>query len=404
MTRLKIGFIPLVDCAGLIAAEAMGFARDEGLTLELTRESSWATLRDKLAIGAIDAAHLLAPITVASKIAAGNPKPPIIAPMSLSMNGNAISVSRTLFDEMAATGGFESPHDLSGKAAALGRVIAERKASGRPRLTFAVVYPFSPHNYELRYLLAAAGVDPDRDVDIVVVPPPFVVDHLRSGLIDGFCVGAPWTSIGVAEGLTRVIAVKPQIWRYGPEKVLGVREVFANDNEDALLRLIRAARRGTAWADQHHNHPELTAILARPAVLDMAPEAIAATLSGRVPIDQGEDEPIDDYIVFDRYDATFPWQSHALWFYSQMVRWRQVEHTPERAALAAAAYRPDLYRRAFEGTDIAVPAVDAKVEGGPGQPPHSPAGGTLVMPREGFFDGRVFDPADIPGYVAGFSG
>ncbi|WMS43488.1 CmpA/NrtA family ABC transporter substrate-binding protein [Acuticoccus sp. MNP-M23] len=403
MTPVRIGFIPLIDCAGLVAAVGLGFADAEGLDVALTRETSWATLRDKLAVGAIDAAHLLAPIAVASKVGIGNPKPPFSALMSLSMNGNAISVSRALYGEMAESREFAAPDDLAGKGRAIAKVIAARKAAGAPRLTFAVVHPFSPHNYELRYVLGAAGIDPDEDVDLVVVPPPFVVDHLRGGLIDGFCVGAPWTSIGLQEGLTRVIAVKPQIWRFGPEKVLAVREDFAADREDVALRLIRAVKAGGAWADDPANRQRLAAMMAEPALLDMAADTIAGSLAGRVPLDDGPAETIADYVVFDRDGASFPWRSHALWFYSQMLRWGQVKHSAEAMRAAAGAYRPDLFRRAFAGTDVTLPGANAKVEGALAAP--QPAGSTtgrLVLPRDGFFDGRIFDPDDVAGYASAF--
>lgn len=404
MRPVRVGFIPLVDSAGLVVADALGFAREEGLALELTRENSWATLRDKLAIGAIDAAHLLAPITVASKIAAGNPKPPLVALMSLSMNGNAISVSRALFEEMRETAGFEGSDDLGGKAAALAAVIAQRALGGRARLTFAIVHPFSPHNYELRYFLGSAGVDPDQDVDLVVVPPPFVVDHLRGGLIDGFCVGAPWTSVGVDAGLTRVIATKSQIWRFAPEKVLGVREADLADGAEVAMMLIRAAKRALEWSDDPRNHKELARILAAPSILDIDAGTIMDSLLGRIPLDEGPADPLDDFIAFDRDGAAFPWRSHALWFYSQMVRWGQTTHTPERLQLAADAYRPDLYRAAFAGMDVALPATNAKMEGA------LDAAGTVgaiagqrVGDKHGFFDGRVFDPSDVPTYVESFT-
>ena len=404
MKRVRIGFIPLLDSAGLVAAVELGLARDEGLDVELTREMSWATLRDKLAVGVNDAAHLLAPISVASKVGIGNQKPPIVALMSLSMNGNAISVSRSLFDEMRQTGDVTGPDDLLGKGAALAKLIARRKASGGARLTFAVVHTFSPHNYELRYFLAAAGIDPDADVDLVVVPPPYVVDHLRDGLIDGFCVGAPWTTVGLQKELTRVIAAKPQIWRFGPEKVLAVREAFAAEHEDVALRLIRAVKAGGAWADDPANRSILAAMMSRQGILAMPEDAITNSLAGRVPIDDGAADPIADFIVFDRGGASFPWRSHALWFYSQMLRWGQATYSPEGMRAAADAYRPDLYRVAFQGTGVTMPGANAKVEGALDAPrPGGSTTGRLILPRDGFFDGRVFDPHDIEGYVAAFA-
>ncbi len=404
MRRVRIGFIPLLDSAGLVAATELGMARDEGLDVELSREMSWATLRDKLAVGVIDAAHLLAPIAVASKVGIGNPKPPLNALMSLSVNGNAISVSRPLFEDMRQTGELAGPDDLLAKGRALAAIIARRRAEGRPRLTFAIVHTFSPHNYELRYFLAAAGIDPDADVDLVVVPPPYVVDHLRNGLIDGFCVGAPWTTIGLREGLTRVIAVKPQIWRFGPEKVLAVREAFADEEEDVALRLIRCAKAGGEWADDPANRPALAEMMARRGILEMPQDAIADSLAGRVPIDDGAADPIADYIVFDRDAASFPWRSHALWFYSQMLRWGQATWSAEGMRLAAGAYRPDLYRLALQGTGATMPGANAKVEGAMDAPrPGGSTTGRLILPRDGFFDGRIFDPDDIAGYLEGFA-
>lgn len=400
MRPLRIGFIPLVDSAPLVVAHAVGFAREEGLSLELVREASWATLRDKLAIGVIDAAHLLAPIAVASKIGVGNPKPPFAAIMSLSMNGNAISLSRALFDEMRGHAPHVDRHDILAKARALAAVIAAREKRGAPRLTFAIVHPISPHNYELRYVLGAAGIDPDSDIDLVVVPPPYVVDHVRDGLIDGFCVGAPWTSLGVAENLVRVMAVKPQIWSFSPEKVLGVREGFLDDNEEVAHRLIRATTRAAAWCDDPQNRATLSTLLAAPEFLGVAAGLVEDVLAGLVPIDDGAPETIDDYIVFDRDGAGFPWRSHALWFYSQMVRWGQTTHSPERERLAAEAYRPDLYRAALMDFGVPLPASDAKIEG-TSQGVQSRSAGA-ARSRNSFFDGRVFDPSKVSAYIAGF--
>lgn len=404
MRTLRVGFIPLVDSAVVVAAARLGFAAAEGLSLRLEREASWATLRDKMTVGAVDCAHLLAPIPVASQLRIGNPKARMVAPFTLSLNGNAIAVSHALYAQMEATGLMGAPRDPAAKAAALAAVVAERARRKAPSLTFGMVHPFSAHNYELRYWLASGGIHPDRDVELVVIPPPFVVDAMRDGLIDGVCVGAPWTSLGVRRGLARVVVVKPDIWRVGPEKVLAVREDFAEVESETLDALLRALKRAAEWADAPQNRGELAALLADADVLDLDADLVENALAGQVAIGDGPPQTIENYLVFDRGAASFPWRSHALWFYSQMVRWGQAQLSDEGIAAAARAFRPDIYRRAFAGRDITLPAADAKVEGS--LLADSAAGSTtgrLVLKRDVFFDGRVFEPGDVAGYVASFA-
>jgi len=220
---MRIGFIPLVDAAALIIAVDKRFAADEGLAIELTREVSWSNVRDKLNIGVFDAAHLLAPLAIASSLGIGHVKVPLVAPFMLGLNGNAITVSPGLYDELAAAanGKLDDP-EVS--AQALGRVVAERRGRGAEPLTFGMTFPFSTHNYQIRFWMAAGGVDPDEDVRLVVLPPPYMVDSLASHQVDGFCVGAPWNSVAVKLGIGRIIhfgcdivARAPEkCWRYAP--------------------------------------------------------------------------------------------------------------------------------------------------------------------------------------------
>ncbi|GAB5374179.1 MAG: CmpA/NrtA family ABC transporter substrate-binding protein [Acuticoccus sp.] len=380
MSELRAGFIPLVDCAVLVVAARMGFARAEGLKLKLEREASWATLRDKLTVRAVDCAHLLAPVPVASQLRIGHPQAAMVAPFALSRNGNAISVSHRLHAEMAATGRMGAPRDAAAKAEALAEVVKARAGRGQDKLVLGMVHPFSGHNFELRYWLAAAGIHPDRDVELVVIPPPFIVDHLAQGLIDGFCVGAPWNVVGVRRGLARTIVVKPDIWRFGPEKVLAVREDFAAEDE-RLTPLMRSLKRAALWADDPANRAELAALLAAEDIIAIDAELIAATLAGAVPIDEDAVQPIADYMVFERDGTNVPRHDHALWFYAQMVRWGQAPLTAAGVAAARRAFRPDLFTAAFPGEAMA----DASRAVG------------------GFLDGNVFDPAAIDTYLAGLA-
>jgi len=375
--KLVVGFIPLLDCASLVVAAERGFAAEEGLDLRLVRETSWANIRDRVIVGHFDAAHMLAPMAIASTLGIGHITMPLIAPFSLGLGGNAITVSATLWEEMtrqgAASGSF-----TPGQGAALKRVIAARELARREPLTFGMVYPFSCHNFELRYWLAAAGIDPDRDVRLAVIPPPFLVDALRTGQIDGFCVGEPWNSVAVDAGVGAIVTPTTALWPLSPEKVLGCRAEWAERYPEQLAGLLRALYRAAAWTEAVENHAEVAKLLAEPRYVGASAGLLHRALSGRLALQPGADPTsLADFFVPSGHHATFPWASHALWIYAQMVRWGQVEPSPERELAARKTYRPDLYRAALGSVDPDIPSTDLKAER--------------------FFDGRVFDPEDPRG-------
>src|SRR6267378_1779432 len=255
---LRIGFIPLCDAAALIVAVDKGFAAAEGLDIELVREVSWSNVRDKLNIGLFDAAHLIAPVAIASSLGLGHIKVPIVAPFGLGLNGNAITVSPMLHAALgeAAEGDMLDPM-VSAKA--LARVIAQRKARGQEPLTFGMTFPFSTHNYHLRFWMAAGGVDPDEDVRLVVLPPPYMVESLANKHVDGFCVGAPWNSVAVDLGVGFILHFVSEI-------------------------LVRAHRRATAFVEDSANRDEVAAILAAPNRIGVESEVVRRTLDGRLKI------------------------------------------------------------------------------------------------------------------------
>src|SRR5581483_6124090 len=340
--------------------------------LRLVRETSWANIRDRIIVGQFDAAHMLAPMPLAAALGIGPVKTPLIAPFSLGLGGNAITVSLSLWDQMAdegATAGEFSPR----QAQALRRVIA-RGQSGP--LTLGMVYPFSCHNYELRYWLASAGIDPDRDVRLTVIPPPFLVEALRTGQIDGFCVGEPWNSVAVDAGVGAMVTPTTALWPLSPEKVVGCRAEWAERYPDELAALLRALYRAARWIESPGNHPEVARLLAEPRYVGISAGLLHRALAGRLGLLPGADlTPLRDFFVPARHQASFPWISHALWMYTQMVFWRQTAHSPEHLAAVRRTYRPDLYRAALAGLDPSVPATDLKTER--------------------FFDGRSFDPEDL---------
>ncbi|PWK74004.1 CmpA/NrtA family ABC transporter substrate-binding protein [Aminobacter sp. AP02] len=398
--EISAGFLPLLDSALLVAAKEKDFAAAEGIELTLVRETSWANIRDRLAVGHFQVAHMLAPMPIACNLGLTSLAATTVVPMALGLGGNAVTVSNALWRDMAAHG---ASGDLSPRVTgdALRAVVAERASRNAAPLRLGVVHPHSGHNYELRYWLAACGIDPDRDVEIVILPPPLMADALGSGSLDGFCAGEPWNTAAVLLGHGRIATVKATIWRSSPEKVLGADARWSDANPEALSALLRAIHHAAQWCAGPANHAELAGIMAGPAYVGRPPEWMLPALSGRLGTAVDNVVDVDDFFVPQAKAATFPWKSHALWFYSQMVRWGQVEHSAANAAIARETYRPDLYRSALKPLGAALPGANAKVEGAlPAPTPVGSAGASLVLGPDGFFDGGLFDPDDLDGYIA----
>lgn len=344
MTRkLRIGFIPLIDAASLLIAVDKGFAAEQGLDIELVREVSWSNVRDKLNLGLFDAAHLLAPVAIASSLGLGHIKIPIIAPFTLNLNGNAITVSPALHAELIAHLDGDAADPLA-TARALARVARRRKAADAEPVTFGMTFPYSTHNYQLRFWMAAGGVVPDEDVRLVVLPPPYMVESLASGQVDGFCVGAPWNAVAVDRGIGRILHFGPDILKRAVEKVLGVRQSWAEQEPDTLAALIRAHAKAAAFVEQPGNHAEVAETLAGPDRVGADAAIIRAVLAGRLTLTAGVPARYSsDYMLFAREGADRPDPAQAVWLYAQMVRWGQTSATAAGLAAAKAAFRPDLY-------------------------------------------------------------
>ncbi|MEH6719413.1 MAG: CmpA/NrtA family ABC transporter substrate-binding protein [Aurantimonas endophytica] len=395
--RVTVGFLPLLDSAILVAAHEKGFAEAEGIELFLVRENSWASIRDRLAVGHFDAAHMLAPMPIAFNLGLAPLAARTIAPMALGLGGNAVTVSRRLWDAMKHHGAADDL-DPAEAGRALRAAITAPPGGERPR--FAVVHPHSGHNYELRYWLAACGIDPDRDIEIVIVPPPLMPDALAAGRIDGYCVGEPWNTAAAIRGLGRIVTTKSMIWRSSPEKVLGASAEWADANPQALAGLLRGLYRSARWCGDAANRAELAELLAAPAYIGCPVEWLVPALSGHLHAGDGTEVDVADFFIPQERAATFPWKSHALWFYSQMVRWGQVAASPQNEAITRDSYRPDLYRSALRSLGVALPGANAKVEGGLTEAtPVGSAGASLVLGPDGFFDGKVFDPDRIAEYL-----
>jgi NitT/TauT family transport system ATP-binding protein len=378
--ELRIGFIPLADATALIIAVDKGFTAAEGLDVELVREVSWSNVRDKLNIGLFDAAHLIAPVAIASSLGIGHVRVPIVAPFGLGVNGNAITVLPPLHAAIAAAADGDIGNPMV-SARALARVVAERKAKGQEPLTFGMTFPFSTHNYHLRFWMAAGGVDPDEDVRLVVLPPPYMVESLANRHVDGFCVGAPWNSVAVDLGIGNILHFVSEILSRAAEKVLGVRQRWAEENPDVLKRLVHAHGRAAAFVEDSANRDEVAAILAAPNRIGVAAEVIRRTLDGRLKVaPDGTVRTDERYLLIGRAGVARPDPAQAAWLYAQMVRWGQAPLAPDLLAAAKAVFRPDLY-------DVAIGSNGAKTTGEPDD-------------GIGAFTGPAFDPNDIAAHLA----
>ncbi|GGB41803.1 nitrate transporter [Sphingomonas metalli] len=395
----RIGFVPLVDAALPILAHELGFAEAEGLALTLVRDVTWATVRDRLLYGHSDAAHMVAPLAIATALGRDRPATAMAVPFVLGLNGNAITFSIALGEACGLGDGLGDPHALG---AALREVARARAAAGR-RLRFGVVHRYSSHNYMLRYWLAEVGVRPDSDVEIVVTSPTFAADALAAGEVDGICVGEPWNSIAVDRGVGRIALATAQIWRRGVEKVLAMRADVAAERGEATQRLIRALHAAAEWFVRPDTAEASAAILARPAYCDAPVDAILRAITDRLRlVPGGAPVAYPDFMFQYREAANFPWRSQAAWLYAQMTRWDGRGYDPGEAATAAATFRPDLYRAALAGTGAPLPGASSKLEGALGEPIGAGSTqGRLLLGNDRFFDGRAFNPDDIPGYLAG---
>jgi len=319
---LRLGFVPLVDSVALVAAHELGFFEREGLKVALSREVSWATVRDKMAVGALDGAHMLAPLALASTLGVGSDPIPMVAPLALNLNGPAITLSSRLGPALRRGPGADG----------LAGVMARRRAEGASVLTFAVVYPYSVHAYLLRGWMAQAGIEPDRDLRLMVASPLRMAELLEDGIIEGFCAGEPWNSAAEASGAGRIVAWASQLRDRTPDKVFGVTEAWAAARPDDLSKLVRALQAAAAWLAAPGRVADAARLLSQPAYLGADTALIEPGLAD---------------LVAHHGAANAPRSADGAWLASEMIRWGQAPPDTDAAALASRVYRPDLYEAAL---------------------------------------------------------
>lgn len=362
---LRLGFIKLTDMAPLAVAWEQGFFMDEGLFVEIEAQANWKVLLDRVITGELDGAHMLAGQPLGATIGYGT-QADIITAFSMDLNGNGITVSNDVWEEMKP----HIPDNEAGKpahpisATALKPVVEAQRARGE-RFRMGMVFPVSTHNYELRYWLAAGGLNPgyyaphkgdtsgtiEADVHLSVTPPPQMPATLEADTIQGYCVGEPWNQQAVFKGIGVPVITDYEIWPNNPEKVFGVTESWAEKYPNTHLHLLRALIRAAHWLDENNNanRDEAVKILARPSYVGADEEVIANSMTGTFEYEKGDVRKVPDFNVFFRYYATYPYPSDAIWYLSQMRRWGQIAGPkPDEwyMNIARKVYRTDIYEQA----------------------------------------------------------
>jgi nitrate/nitrite transport system substrate-binding protein len=408
--ELTFGFIKLTDMAPLAIAYEKGYFEDEGLYVTLEPQANWKVLLDRVIDGALDGAHMLAGQPLGATIGFGT-KADIITAFSMDLNGNGITVSNEIWEQMKP----HIPMQDDGKpvhpikADYLKPVVDAYKNQGKP-FKMGMVFPVSTHNYELRYWLAAGGVHPGyygatditgqilADALLSVTPPPQMPATLEAGTIHGYCVGEPWNQQAVFKGIGVPVITDYEIWKDNPEKVFGVSAAWAEKNPNTHLAVVKALIRAAIWLDENDNanRPEAVEILSRSEYVGADYEVIANSMTGTFEYEKGDKRPVPDFNVFFRYFATYPYYSDAIWYLTQMRRWGQIpESKPDNwyMEIAKKVYRPDIYLQAAQ---MLIDEGKAKAEDFPfGADGFKP-------PQTEFIDGVTFDGRKPNEYLAKF--
>jgi nitrate/nitrite transport system substrate-binding protein len=361
--QLKFGFIKLTDMAPLAIAYEKGFFEDEGLYVTLEPQANWKVLLDRVITGELDGAHMLAGQPLAATIGYGT-KAHIITPLSMDLNGNGITVSNevwAIMKPLIPTGADGKPvHPIS--ASTLRPVIEKFHADGKP-FNMGIVFPVSTHNYELRYWLAAGGINPgfysksdasgqiQAEALLSVTPPPQMPSTLEAGTISGYSVGEPWNQQAVFAGIGVPVITDYEIWKDNPEKVFGITAEFAEKYPNTTLAITKAMLRAAKWLDANDNanRPEAVKILSNSAYVGADAAVIGNSMTGTFEYEKGDKRPVPDFNVFYRHYATYPFYSDAVWYLTQMRRWGQIgEQHPDSwyDEVAKSVYRPDIYLKA----------------------------------------------------------
>ncbi len=371
--KIKIGMIALTDCAPFVIAFEKGLFKKYGIEATIAKQASWAAVRDNFSSGDLQATHLLLGMPFASTMGLlGSPKKPMIIPWLLNRNGQAITLKNQFKDKVGAD------------PKALKPLVDEAKKTGTP-LTFAMTFPPGTHAMWIRYFLGAGGINPDKDVNLITVPPPQMIANMQVGKMDGFCVGEPWGARAIEGKIGYTAITTQEIWKDHPEKVFAFTAEFADKNPRTVKACLQALQEASVWLDNMENRPEACKIIDAPTYINCPAETILSRMEGH--IDYGDRRGVTDektyYMTFHDRDCNYPQPKFGKWWLSQFRRWGMVTGAPDYDGLTAAVMRPDIYEDAMKEISVK-PAVrdDSPV--------------TL-------FDGVTFDPKDPEKYATSFA-
>ena len=365
---VRFGIIALTDNAPIVMAHELGHFKKFGINSVISKEASWAVIRDKLTLGENHATHMLLGMPFASTMGLlGSPVKPMIAPWMLNRNGQAITLS-------SALKGIKSPEDL--------KPLAEKaKAAGTP-MTFAMTFPPGTHAMWIRYWLASGGINPDKDVSLITIPPPQMVANMKIGKMDGFCVGEPWNGRAVADGIGFTVTTTQKLWPDHPEKVCAFTEDFAAKNPKTVKAVLKALHLASQHIDKMENRAAVAEVISRPAYINCPKEVILGRLQGNYDYGNGVKEKDPNYMIFSARNCNFPSKTFGYWWLSQFRRWGMVKGAPNYKQTVDKVLRPDIYSEAMKELGVAVTARD--------------------MQPVKLFDG-VFDPKNAESYARAFA-
>jgi len=348
---IHIGFIPLTDCAPIIMAKELGLFEKYGVNVEVTKEASWANVRDKILTGELDGAHCLfsMPFSVYTGVGGKEGSEMRIA-MVLNNNGQAITLSKDFCGKV----GFKQTNKIAPVVAA--------KLKAEKEVTFAMTFPGGTHDIWLRYWLAAAGVS-QKTSKIITIPPPQMVTNMKVGNMDGYCVGEPWNGVAVKQGIGFTEIASQDIWKHHPEKALVVNKEFSEKRREDLKNVMKAVMEACKWLDNRANRKKAAEIIGKPAYVNAPADVIEARLMGdyNLGCDQGTQIYTDNYMLFHRGGETnFPRKSHAIWFMAQYVRFDYLKEAPNFKAISDRIILQDLYKEVATSMKIKIPDDDMK--------------------------------------------